>query len=610
INNWAAYQVDADVLVFLNNDTEVIDPAWLDDLVGWALRPEVGVVGAKLLRPNGKIQHAGMIVGLMGHASHIFEDCDDHVYTHFGSVDWYRDYQAVTGACMAVRRNIFEELQGFDETYIVGYGDIDFCLRSIDAGYRVVYTPFAVLLHYEGGTRGLTLPPSDVLRASVKMFPAMEQGDGYFNPNLSYSSRQPVVRHLQEEPRGERLVRIMREFGLIGAGMGMTEWQDTLLSIPSQILSVDVPRNLIRGQSFSRLLIVTHELTRSGAPIILWMLAKYLKQHGHAVQVISPTDGPLKDDFLQQDIPVTVVPRLLEDARVSIPFLDDIQMVLCNTILTWRVVYAARAFARPCLWWVHESDFGVKLAAKNRSIGRAFEAATQVVFPSRTTKLQYQQFSRYNNLSALLTGFDVNTTITVDEPLFERNDHDLHLVCVATLEPRKGQDILLDAMADLPADVAAHTHCYLIGRTNIDTVFSYKIRWRSWWMKNIHLIGELPNDRVKQYLRQACVFVLSSRDEALPLALIEAMALRKPIISTDAGGISEIIRSGQNGYVVDVEDSHALAECITTLYRQPELLHHLGQQAQKDYQAFHTIAHFGEQMLQLLQDTYTHSIKI
>lgn len=218
LNNWAVGHANGDVLIFLNNDTEVLEPDWLEQLVGIAMRADVGVVGAKLLRPNGLIQHVGMIIGLMGHAADIFEDCEDHTQTCFGCVDWYRNYRAVTGACMAIRREVFDRLKGFDEVYEIGYGDIDLCLRAHELGYHIVYTPFVVLKHHEGGTRELWLPRSDILRATQKMWSAVAQGDDYFNPNLSYHSRKPIYTTLNEESRTARLLRILQEFSLVEGG--------------------------------------------------------------------------------------------------------------------------------------------------------------------------------------------------------------------------------------------------------------------------------------------------------------------------------------------------------------------------------------------------------
>lgn len=604
INNWAARQSNGDVLIFLNNDTEVIEPTWIEDLAGWAMRPETGVVGTKLLRPNGQVQHAGLVIGLVGHGSHVFEDCNDHVYTHFGSVDWYRNYHAVTGACMAVRRSVFEELGGLDEAYIIGFGDIDFCLRAEELGYRNVYTPFAPMLHHEGGTRGLSLPPSDVLRASVKMYSIVQKGDGFFNPNLSYSSRQPVVSAINEEDRGERLVRIMKLFDLISAEVRTAKWNKNLSTLSPSLLAPKTNNIDRESKQMSSILIVTHEMTRSGAPIILWMLAEYLKEQGYSVKVISPVDGALMEDYLASGIPATVVSGLLKDSRAVIPYLDDTDVVLCNTILTWRVVHAAKAFSTPCLWWVHETEFGAGLAAKQTAIAQAFSAATWVIFPTQTTANHYLQYLNLNAYSYIHYGLDVNISTTSNNTFIEKQSDELHMIWVATIEKRKGQDVLLKAMDALPQDIASKVHCHLIGRTRLEPIYYLKIAWRARWMNNVHLVGELPNDQVLAYLQQSDVFILASRDEALPISLIEAMAYGKPIVTTNAGGIAEAINNGKNGFVVDVEDSKAMAAYISRLYYEPDLRLSLGEQARIDYETLHTMSHFGEQMAGLLQKIY------
>ena len=177
-----------ELLLFLNNDTEALEPGWLDDLAGWASRAGVGVVGAKLLRANGLIQHAGIVMGLAGHGSHIFEDTPEDTYGVFGSTEWYRTYHAVTGACMMVPAELFHDLGGFDEIYQIGYSDIEFCLRAAQAGYRTVYTPFARLLHNEGSSRGFYVPPSDVLRASCQMLPLSVRATATSTPTSPLAS--------------------------------------------------------------------------------------------------------------------------------------------------------------------------------------------------------------------------------------------------------------------------------------------------------------------------------------------------------------------------------------------------------------------------------------
>lgn len=209
--NLGARHAPGEILLFLNNDTEVIDPEWLDELVRWAERPEIGIVGAKLLYPDKTIQHAGIVVGLEGHASHVFSGAREGHRGPFGFVEWYRNYSAVTGACMAMRTEVFEEIDGFDESYQLVFSDIEICLRAIKAGYRVVYTPFARLIHHEGKTRYQHISSHDIKVGYAHLKITVEHGDPYYNPNLSSSVRIPTLRRHNEERPITRLINIYEQ---------------------------------------------------------------------------------------------------------------------------------------------------------------------------------------------------------------------------------------------------------------------------------------------------------------------------------------------------------------------------------------------------------------
>jgi O-antigen biosynthesis protein len=208
-NNQGARLAQGDVLLFLNNDIEVIEPQWLEEMLQWALLPEIGVVGAKLLYPNGTIQHAGVVIGLEGHASHCFYGLPEGESGPFGSVDWYRNLSATTGACMMMRRNIYEQLGGFDEEYLLAFSDIELCLRVLDAGLRVMYTPFARLIHHEGRSRARYIPTRDIQRAYFQFKDYVAQGDPYYNPNLSYAICTPTLRRSREPNPLNRLEKIV-----------------------------------------------------------------------------------------------------------------------------------------------------------------------------------------------------------------------------------------------------------------------------------------------------------------------------------------------------------------------------------------------------------------
>jgi O-antigen biosynthesis protein len=148
-------------------------------------RGEVGAVGARLLYPDGQVQHAGVVMGLGGGiAWHAFCYCPEDSPGYFGQAKVIRNYSAVTGACMMVRRRVFDRLGGFAEDLPVAYNDVEFCLRLQDYGYRVVYTPFAELVHDESHTRGRTPPDRSAVDMMTARWGDRIRQDPYYNPNL------------------------------------------------------------------------------------------------------------------------------------------------------------------------------------------------------------------------------------------------------------------------------------------------------------------------------------------------------------------------------------------------------------------------------------------
>src|SRR6185437_550704 len=154
LNNTAARTARGDVLLFLNNDIEARRGGWLDAMVGHALRPDVWAVGARLVYPDGRLQHCGVVIGLIGAAGHPLVRLAPGEPGYLNMAAATRESSAVTGACLATRRELFELLDGFDESLGIDLNDVDFCLRTIAAGYRVVYEPRAELVHYESPSRG------------------------------------------------------------------------------------------------------------------------------------------------------------------------------------------------------------------------------------------------------------------------------------------------------------------------------------------------------------------------------------------------------------------------------------------------------------------------
>ena len=209
VNNAGARLAHGDLLLFLNNDVEVTESGWLAEMTRWVCLPGVGVAGAKLLYPDGRIQHAGIVLGMTGHAGHIYAGQESGTSSLFLSPDVTRDVSAVTGACMLVRRDVFETLGGFDEELVLVFNDVDFCLRVLRAGYRVVYAPSARLIHYEGRSRAHYIPPHDIRLGAERLFAEIQAGDRYYNPNLSLAVNWPTLRRQDEPGAAKRLCEIV-----------------------------------------------------------------------------------------------------------------------------------------------------------------------------------------------------------------------------------------------------------------------------------------------------------------------------------------------------------------------------------------------------------------
>ena len=184
LNNLGAVRADGDFFVFLNNDTKIIAANWLEWLVEYGMRPNIGAVGGLLLRASGKIQSAGLIMGLGGWCDNYFGEALETDSTDFIPPSCIRNVTAVTGACLGVSRKTFEAIGGFDESFAVGGNDIEFCLRLLSAGYRNVYVPQARLYHLESQTRNPSVDP-DKQRLRPFLKPYRYSGDPLFNENLS-----------------------------------------------------------------------------------------------------------------------------------------------------------------------------------------------------------------------------------------------------------------------------------------------------------------------------------------------------------------------------------------------------------------------------------------
>lgn len=210
INNFGETFAKGEYLLFLNNDTEIIEPDCIQEMTGYCQREDVGAVGARLLYQDDTIQHAGVVIGFGGIAGHTFIGLHKSENSYFHRAMCAQDYSAVTAACIMVKKSVFEEVGGFSTELAVAFNDIDLCMKIRRADKLIVYNPYALLYHYESKSRGLEDTPEKVARFNreiavfAKKWPdILKNGDPYYNPNLTLRKSNFALRDLKKEKIGE-----------------------------------------------------------------------------------------------------------------------------------------------------------------------------------------------------------------------------------------------------------------------------------------------------------------------------------------------------------------------------------------------------------------------
>ncbi len=210
INNYGVQFAHGQYLLFLNNDIELLEKDTLKEMLSYVQRPEVGICGARLLYPDGVIQHAGVVMGFGGIAGAAFIGIGDKENTYMHRAKCVQDYSAVTAACLLTKRSVFEAVGGFEESLAVAFNDVDYCMKVRALGLQVVYNPYALCHHYESKSRGLEDTPEkverfngEIVKLAKRWHSILRHGDPFYNPALTLRKSNFVLRDLNQEQPGE-----------------------------------------------------------------------------------------------------------------------------------------------------------------------------------------------------------------------------------------------------------------------------------------------------------------------------------------------------------------------------------------------------------------------
>ncbi|HET7536114.1 MAG TPA: glycosyltransferase [Candidatus Didemnitutus sp.] len=545
--NLALPLIDTPLVLHLNNDVNALEPGWLEHMVGWMSQPDVGVVGAKLLYPDKSLNHSGIVVGPHGGLADT-----PFIKLHerdLPELEWHsaaREVSAVTGACLLTRTELYRKLGGFDEKDLgVAYNDVDYCLRVHAAGYRIIYTPAAKLMHWGSATRGVTFDAVEHV-AFLKRYPSLR--DPYLNPSL-------VLRDARLEPSVRHYVHAARRGSL-------------------------------------RLLLITHNLNLEGAPLFLLEYATYLvKQAGFSIEVLSCQEGPLRSSYEALGAKITLVDRhriyaaqtpaefaeRVAEVRKLFDF-EKIDLVICNTLVSYWGIHLAEQARRPSLFYIHESSSIFRFFEKmlplpmHAMVNEAFQRATRALFLCRATEAYYKDLDVRGNFRIVpswiqieaITQFQRQHTRAELRRRHGYRDDEVIIANIGTVCERKGQHTFIRAVEHfnhVHHGGAGYRFLLVGGRAGIYLdLIEGEIKRMG--ITNIDIVMETRD--AYHYFGLADMFVCSSFEESFPRVVLEAMAFQTPIVSTDVHGIPEMVTQRQDAYLVPPGDHLALSRMMKT----------------------------------------------
>lgn len=552
INNRAVEQVSADYVLFLNNDTEVVTPNWLSQMVGYLGMSGVGAVGARLLFPDGRIQHAGIVHGyyngMVGPAFKLLPGWN-HGYLSYTMVT--RNYSAVTAACLLTGRELFLSLGGFDErNFSVAYNDVDYCYRVSDSGRRIVYCPTAELIHHEGYSRGFADNPAEPARFRKRY---AGRSEPFYNPNLSLADERFAI--------------------------------DARCIAPETLPPV-------------RTLMCAFNLNREGAPHSQFEMTARLKEMGVIDPIVyCPSEGPLREAYEARGIRVEVSQHPLRGVldlsaydRAIEGFAKkieewNVELVYGNTLQTFYAIDAAKHSGLPSIWNPRESEawqgyfdyLGGEIAA--RALG-CFSYPYKVIFVANATRESYMALNAHHNFITIHNGIDRESwaarlakhTRAGARSKLGISPDELAVLILGTVCERKGQIDLIEAVAEMDEQYRRKIKCFIVG----DHANPYGERLK----QTLQALPESTRSRIvvaretsdtALYYSAADLFVCASRIESFPRVILEAMATGLPIITTPVNGIPEQVQENINALFYQPGDVAALTRNIERIVMDPAL---------------------------------------
>jgi len=355
-------------------------------------------------------------------------------------------------------------------------------------------------------------------------------------------------------------------------------------------------RGVARSTPRRHLLFVSHETTLSGAPIQLLHFLPWLRDRGWHVVFAAPEPGPISEMLEKEGITILLDETLLTDSdhtRLQKMVLGA-DVVIANTIVSWPAVRAAFRRRVPVIWYLHETLVANWLMGQIPEIQPTLRLADLLITPTERTVAIYRNLTK-TRVAVVPYGIPVPARVSP-----KKGEGICKFVTLGSFERRKGQDILLEAIERFNQSLPNLGSFKMAGRV-LESAFFERLRIQAAELPNVEIIKALDHSQATTLLNEADVFVLPSRDETMPVAIIEAMSLNRAVVSTDVGGVHEWMHNEINGLIVPTENSAELADALIRCASDPELRVKLGEAARRTFDQHFTLDRFGTRFSSLVE---------
>lgn len=546
-------------VIFFNDDVRVISHDWIEALIEYLTLPGVGAVGPKLLYENGLIQHGGMGTGMRRLVGTVFHCYPDNSSVHFNFAQCVRDISIICGALVAMTAKLFQQIGGFDAVHApIGHSDVDLCFRVREAGYRCVYTPYAKMVHIGHVSIGEEeAVPKAFKRDKSEVFLLKRWGeyvahDPYFTPAMRALTYIDSPENFQ-----------------VFAGSGSGDQGDVL--------------------------ILSHDLTTSGAPKVAYDLAVLMKSRGYFVTVASPTDGPYRQRLVEQGITVIIDELILTGHESSMVLARSFDLVIANTIVCWPAVNEL-AKTTPTYLYSHETELVHHFANIYPDFLDALRSVTEIWCGSQHA---VDALTRYG-LVPTIVEYGVDDIAGENSRMEHKTaGGSVKIAVFGSIEPRKGQDLAALGMQSIDPKILQRAELTLYGRT-LDASFREAVQNLAADTPQIRFGNELDYEQYRAKLAETDIVLVCSRDDTLPLVSLDALALGKAVVCSAATGTSRYLANERSALILEHNSPSEIGEALSRLIIDSDLRHKIGDGARAVFEAGFTYEAFGSRVFDRL----------